>query len=144
VILVVLIVLLVASVAGALYLMIFYSPTCQNYECFRADMIKCSKVAYINEGTEATWGYSIEGIQGKDCVINVKFLQAKKGDLGLTALEGSEMKCYYPLGTADYPEKDLGKCHGVLKEELQTIVINKLHSYILENLGKFTQELKAI
>jgi hypothetical protein len=52
------------------------------------------------------------------------------------------MTCYYPLGTAAYAEKDLSKCHGLLKEELQTIIINKLHAYILENLGKVEEGLE--
>ena len=46
------------------------------------------------------------------------------------------MSCFYDFGIAEYPEKDLSKCHGRLKEELQRIVIEKLHSHILENLGK--------
>ena len=54
------------------------------------------------------------------------------------------MNCYYPPGTAAYPERDLSMCHGRLKEELQGIIITKLHTYIIDNLGKLDDELSKV
>ena len=50
----------------------------------------------------------------------------------------------YPKGIPIYPEKDLSKCHGRLKEELQAIIINKLHTYIIENIGEFRGNLTSV
>jgi hypothetical protein len=129
---------------GAIYLGFFYLPECQNYECFQKYMIKCSKATYINEEPEASWGYRINGARNGDCEITVTLLQAKQGELRINALAGEEMKCYYTKGTSAYPEKDLVKCHGILKEDMQTLIINKLHAYILENLGKFEESLSKL
>ena len=76
--------------------------------------------------------------------MNVKLLQAKRGELGIDRLAGYEMECNYPDGVGTYPEKDLEKCHGKLREELQQIIIEKLHAYIIENLGKIDRELNSV
>jgi len=125
----------------AVYLSFIYVPKCEDIECFQSYMTKCSKATYIDEEPEASWGYEIIGAEGTDCAINVKMLLAKKGELGIEKLEGHDMKCYYPIGTFAYPERDLSKCHGLLKEEIQEIIINKLHTYLIENFGKFNESL---
>ncbi|MEM4271591.1 MAG: hypothetical protein QXD13_00665 [Candidatus Pacearchaeota archaeon] len=135
---------LVIVIIVASYLTFFYTPRCQNFECFREKMIDCSKGSYVNEKLEASWGYKIIGKSGKSCAIRVTLLNAKKGELGIENLVGEQMECYYPIGVYAYPESDLSKCHGLLKEDLQSIVINKLHAYILENLGKFEEGLSKV
>ncbi|KKQ16334.1 MAG: hypothetical protein US28_C0002G0001, partial [Candidatus Daviesbacteria bacterium GW2011_GWA1_36_8] len=50
-------------------------------------------------------------------------------------------ECLYERGVSAYPEKDLAKCHGRLKEELQTEIIKKLHSYVLTNVGDINRSL---
>ncbi|MCU0642155.1 MAG: hypothetical protein MUF61_01065 [archaeon] len=107
-------------------------------------MSKCSKATFVNDEPEASWGYKILGIEDRECIVNVRLLMAKKGELGVNELVGHEMQCSYPKGMVAYVEKDLSKCHGLLKEELQTIVITKLHTYILENLGKFDESLSKV
>ena len=129
-------------VAGGVYFSFFYLPECGSFECFQNRMRECSKANYINEDPEASLGYEIKGINGEQCEVRVTLLQAKKGELEIEGLIGKDMICSYPQGTAAYPEKDLSKCHGILKEEMQTLIINKLHSYIIENLGKFEEGLK--
>jgi len=39
------------------------------------------------------------------------------------------------------PESNIGKCTGLLKEGLQDLVIKKLHTYLVQNLGKLNLEL---
>jgi hypothetical protein len=141
---IVLIMVVVALVGvSAWYLTFSYSPRCESFECFQESMERCSKVSYINEGPEASWGYEIQGVKGIECEVSVKLLQAKEGELGVDSLQGMEMSCFYPRGKGTYPEKDLDKCHGRLKEELQGIVIKKLHTHIIENLGKIDAELNV-
>jgi len=138
------IVIFVLAVAGAVYFSFFYLPKCQNYECFQNYMNKCSKATYVNDEPEASWGYKILGTSNEDCAIKVTLLMAKKGELGIDQYVNDAMTCYYPTGIAAYPENDLGKCHGQLKEDLQEIIINKMHSYLLENLGKFDESLNKV
>ena|SRR3989304_1571169 len=137
-----LIILVVLAAAGALYLSFAYAPQCQNYECWQKAMERCSKATFVSEETEATWRYTIAGTKDKQCMISVELLLAKKGELGISNLIGETMTCYYPLGESAYAEKDLSKCHGILKEDLQALMINKLHAYVLENLGKIEEGLK--
>ncbi len=139
-----LIIIVVLAVIGAVYFGFFYKPNCSNYECWQKYMSRCSKATFVNDEPEASWGYEIKGLEGKQCVIDVKLLLAKKGELGIEKLVGEEMTCYYPSGIAAYAEKDLTKCHGLLKEELQAIIINKLHAYILENLGQIQEGLESV
>lgn len=138
------IVIFVLAVAGAVYFSFFYLPKCQNYECFQGYMSKCSKATYVNDEPEASWGYKILGTSNGNCAVEVSLLMAKKGELGIDQYVNDAMTCYYPTGIAAYPEKDLGKCHGQLKEDLQELIINKMHSYLLENLGKFDESLNKV
>ena len=138
------IVIFVLAVAGAVYFSFLYLPKCQNYECFQEYMSKCSKATYVNDEPEASWGYSIIGRLNENCAIKVTLLMAKKGELGIDKYVNDAMTCYYPKGVAAYPEKDLSKCHGQLKEDLQELIINKMHSYLLENLGKFDESLNKV
>jgi hypothetical protein len=105
-------------------------------------MARCSKGTFVNDEPQASWGYRILGTESKQCEIEVTLLQAKQGELGIDKFVGDEMTCYYPVGISAYAEKDLTKCHGLLKEELQQIIINKLHAYVIENLGKLDESLK--
>jgi hypothetical protein len=127
-------ILFVLFAAFALYSTFSYK-TCYVYGCFQERMTKCAFATFINEEPEASWQYDIEGKSQGKCAIQVTLLQAKEGDLSLKGFEKHTMLCLYELGTAAYPEKDMAKCHGLLKEDLQGVLITKLHEYVINNLG---------
>jgi hypothetical protein len=127
----------------AIYTTFYQGEQCANYSCFQKNMAACTKASYISEQPEASWGYNLVGLNGGNCVVNVKLLQAKKGTLDITGLRGYSMDCSYPNGIATYPEKNLDNCHGRLKEELQGVLINKLYAHILQNLGQISEGLKS-
>jgi hypothetical protein len=108
------------------YFVFFYTKSCATFECFQEGMRNCKKVSFVNEEPQASWEYTVKGISNSEC--------SKKGELQLENLNGFEMLCSYPKGMGTYPDKDLNRCHGRLKEELQTIIINKIHTYILEDI----------
>ncbi len=54
-------------------------------------------------------------------------------------IEGESIRCYYDLGVAGFPEKNLAACHGPLKEALQDLVIKKLYKYVVANLGEIKE-----
>jgi len=137
------ILVLILVLAGiAVYITLRQGKMCDDYECFKESMASCSKATYINDMPEATWKYRISGASNGECVINVKMLQAKKGTIDMSRLAGYSMDCSYSLGVTSYPESDLSKCHGRLKEELQDVIIKKLYSYIIENIGQVSESLK--
>lgn len=138
------VIVLLVIVIGALLFSYYYSgKVCTSYSCFQEKMSSCSKSSYINEVPEATWGYNILGKQDGLCAVRVKLLQAKQGMTDIRNLDGYYMDCSYPLGIATYPESDLSKCHGRLKEELQGLIIKKLYSYIVDNIGQVSESLKS-
>jgi hypothetical protein len=136
-------ILLVVSIAVAAYFTFYTERSCSSYQCFKDSMTACSKVRYINEEPDASWQYNILGTQGGACQIQVTLLQAKTGPLDLEKLAGYNMICSYPVGVADYPEKNLNACTGRLKEEMQGIIIKKLYAYILSNLGEVKESLTS-
>jgi hypothetical protein len=139
------IIALILIVAGiAIYFMYFYSYRCGDYTCFSNSLKSCDKSSYINEDSVGSWYYTIQGKSDKLCIVNVKLIQAKEGELGIDKLKGYSMDCEIPLGDSRYPEKDLSTCHGRLKEELITLQINKLFAYIKENLGQVKAELNSV
>ena len=141
-ILISIIVLLVLIVLAFLYL-VSTPITCDSFSCFQEQMRQCSQAVHINEDSQASWLYEVHGRTGGECEVSVVLLQAREGELGLRRLEGKDMTCFYPSGTSAYPEKDLDKCHGVLKEELQLIMIEKMHQHVLDNLDSIREGLRS-
>lgn len=142
--LVIFIILAVIFIALAISATFFQSPLCQTFECFEQNMKECSSANYLNDDSEATWRYEIRGIEDGACVVEVTLLQPKSGELGIQRLNGYSMECGFPKGIVAYPEKDLAACHGRLKEEMQAIIIERLHTYIVENLGEIDQTLDLV
>lgn len=139
-----LIILIFLLISTVFYIMLLHVSKCRSFECFKSAMEKCKRVKYINEQTEASWGYEIKGKEDDLCKIEVTLLLAKKGELEVDKLVGYSMDCFYPEGEGTYPEKDLEVCHGSLKEGLQEIIIKKLHTYLIENLGEVDEALKNV
>jgi len=92
---IILIILLVISLILAVDFTFFNKKRCENYSCFEEAMKKCDKVIFYNDAEEATWRYEIKEIKDNECVVNVKLLQVKKGDIGLEKLNGLSMDCSY-------------------------------------------------
>lgn len=139
---IVLSVIFVSALGAAIYFTLTNEKICQNIECFQGEMRICSQASYVNEDKQASWRYNIIG-KDDGCMIKVTLLQAKQGDLGIDKLNGYSMICTYPLGVVAYPENDLRSCTGKLKEEMQAIVINKLHTYIINNLGELNSSIQG-
>ena len=123
------------------YYFFFYERACLDKECFQKALVECKKAKWKNDMADATWLYTIKGPYKGKCEIEVKLLLAKEGKSDITEAEGKKMSCFLPLSIIENPEQDLNKCNGELKEELQGLMIKRMHSYILENLGEIGEEL---
>jgi hypothetical protein len=128
------------AVSIALYYFTLPEP-CEQFLCFQDHMSSCSPATFVNDEPEASWKYTILKRTTKACFVEVTLLQAKEGDLKLRQFEGHDMMCSFNLGIATYPDKDLSVCHGLLKEDLQGLIIEKLHTYLLDNLADIQQAL---
>jgi len=135
-------ILIILVAVIAVYFTFFYPRKCGDATCFNSALLKCKRAKYIDDLTDAVWSYRIKGKSGDKCQVDVKLLQLKRGASEMVILEGKEMTCYLPLGVITSPQEDLKKCHGLLKEEMQSLIINRLHNYIVENLGEISEELK--
>ncbi len=135
--------LIILIVAGAaVYFTFFFSRKCMDIGCFNANLEKCNKANFLDDIKDAVWNYDIKGENNGQCEVGVKLINMKGGNLDLLPLEGKEMTCYLPLGFVSSPQEDLLKCHGMLKEEMQGVIITRLHNYVLSNIGKISEELK--
>lgn len=134
-----LVLLIIIALAVSVYFTFFFVGSCNNSTCFDKALAKCKKVKFTNMKEEATWLYTIKGVKEKKCLVEVKSMkinlpEAKK-------IEGKDMTCYLSRGLVVSPESDLANCHGLLKEGLQDIIIDKLHLYIVQNIGKLSEEV---
>jgi hypothetical protein len=142
---VIILIVILLLLAPLVYFTYFYHKSCDNYECFRSYLAKCSKAQFLSDSAEATWFYKIEGKSSNgECNVYTELRQIKKTTIEYQSLENSAMNCYLPYGVVISPESDLGKCSGPLKEQMQEIIIQRLHSYILGNIGNITDELKKV
>ena len=126
----------------AIYFTFFFSYKCADLSCFQAHQEKCSKTRFVYDTPEMTWKYFILGKEGRNCEIKVTALQVKLGAVDKAKLEGKTMNCFLPLGDLSLPETDISRCHGLLKEELQDMIIQKLHQYIVGSVGQIAEELE--
>ncbi len=138
-------VLILIILVVAVYFTFFFYYKCNDIACFRAHQEKCSKTKFVNNVENAEWQYQIKGKEDGQCEINVKINKINQGDVDKLGLEGKSMNCFLPIGSINSPESDISNCHGELKEEMQSLIIQKLHAYIIKNLGQISEELnKAI
>ena len=139
-----LIIAIIMLAVVAVYFTFFFFYSCKDLACFQSHQKECAKTKFIRDTDETTWKYTIRGKSGGECKIDVEVLVIKKGSVDKQKLEGKEMSCFLPLGSIAYPESDLGRCTGGLKEDMQNLIIQKLHAYIVENIGQIDEELAII
>ena len=133
-------ILIFALVVFTGYFLFFYETPCNDPECFVSAMKNCKPVSWIRQDEQASWLYTIEGnSKGDYCKIQVKLLEVKQGTIDSEILEGEKMLCIQPKGETDFPEKDISSCTGKLKEKLQDLIIQRMHNYLLENVGEIQQ-----
>ena len=113
---------------------------CETWECFNENLRKCNRVKFVG-GTDMIFEYVIRGSSGGECEVGVELLMGELNNQDSIRLENQRMTCMLPGKVVMIPESNIGKCHGLLKEGLQDLVIKKLHTYLVQNLGKINLEL---
>ena len=133
--------LVLLLIAGWFYF--FSYNICEEEICFERALTKCDRAKFIS-GEDMIFKYAIKGRDNGKCVVDVELLQGELNNADSQKLEGQKMTCELPLGAAVSPEADIGACHGLLKEGLQDLVIRKLHTYLVQNLGRLNLEVVGL
>lgn len=140
-----LLILFAALIIFVIYFLLYYEKPCNDSQCFVDSMANCKRIYWIREDSQASWLYTIKGdTEGNACKVNIKLLKIKQGTLDLENLLGNEMTCTVQKGQTYFPESDISRCTGKLKEEIQEIMIQRMHSYLLENFGEIKEEFKKV
>jgi hypothetical protein len=140
-----LLILFAALIIFAVYFLVYYEKPCNSAQCFVDSMASCKRVYWIREDPQGTWMYTIKGnTKGTSCKIEVELLEVKKGLVDVEELTGKNMICVIKTGQTEFPEKDLSKCSGSLKEGIQDLIIQRMHKYLLENVGEIKKEFDQV
>lgn len=146
---IIIVLIIIALIFVAVYFEFWYTKKCYDYTCFNKAVYDCKNAFYIDEAKEATWQNTILGKEEDNCIINVKLLMVKQGDIESKSLEGKEMDCYLSMtniktiiekGQNIAPHEDLKICHGLLKEDMQELMIKNLWAVVIKNLGQIQEE----
>jgi hypothetical protein len=140
-----LLILFAALIVFSIYFLVYYEKPCGSSQCFVDAMASCKRVYWLREDSQGSWIYTIRGnTQGSACKVDVELLSVKKGLIDVEDLERKEMTCFVAKGQTEFPEKDLSKCSGQLKEGIQDLIIQRMHKYLLENVGEIKKEFKNV
>lgn len=123
------------------YYFFFTYSTCDNESCYFKAASKCKRYSYIKEDTDSVWLYKIVQNVDKDrCKVDVTLIKMKEGNIDSENLQGKMMTCTIFRNQKEFPEKDISTCTGLLKEDIQDILIQRMHKYILENINGISKE----
>lgn len=136
----VLIIFCVAILGFIVWRFFIYSEECGNWDCFNDNLESCKRTTFIG-GSEMIFKYEISEKRADKCNVIVTLLQGEVGNQDSIRIEGKSMVCALPLGTIMIPESNLDYCSGELKERFQELFINKLYTYIVQNLGRINIEV---
>ena len=126
------------------YFYLFSADKCNDIECYNNALKDCDKIYYLRDGENLVWRYEIIGKKDNLCTVEVVLSKVKKGNLAFQDIEGNKMVCNVEKITNQFPEDDMYQCTGLLKEKLQEYLIDKMHNYVLQNLGEIKENLKQI
>jgi len=140
-----LIILIIALIVFSSYFLFFHVRQCENADCFVDAMTNCKRFSWIREDIQASWLYTITGnAKGDICNVEVQLLEIKQGSINNEEIQGKKMTCTFLKSKISLPEKDLLNCEGELKEKLQEMIIQKMHNYLLKNVGEVRGEFGGI
>lgn len=137
--------LIIILIVAFLFYRVFFPISCDDKNCFVQGLKTCRHVSWIKEDAESAWLLTILGANQKDsCNVNLRLLNIKKGTVDSEKLMGKEMACNIMRTETRFPPDDISQCTGILKEEIQDILIKRMHDYLLKNIGELKEEFKAV
>jgi len=131
-------IVVVIALYAAWFILMSYVE-CDSRDCFNTNLASCIRTKYTG-GNNMIYEYIIINKAGSLCDVQVTLLQGELNNKDSQRLEGKNMVCQLPLGVIMNPESDIRNCHGDLKEGLQDLVIQKLYTYLVQNIGRINLE----
>lgn len=132
---IILIAIMVIIVIFLAYNFIIKTKYCENEGCFFNSLNNCKKISFIKEDFKYSWLYTISKEISKDsCEVKIKLLEVKKEGIDSKILENKEMVCIVSKTAINFPEEEISTCSGVLKENLQDLIIKRMYDYLLTNI----------
>lgn len=129
----IMVVLVIILLSFFIWANFFYYKPCENTFCFEDYLKDCQRARFISAG-DINMEYLIQGKVGDKCRVVAKLRSADLSIKDSEKLVGKEMTCEFQAGLIIYPENQINLCHGLLKEGLQDLLIDKLHKYIIQNI----------
>ena len=117
---------------------------CDNLDCYRENLLECKKSWVINEDNNYVYRYEILKDNGNSyCDVDVILSRITNGVMDSQDLEGLNMVCKINKYDDSLPESDMLVCSGRLREELQEIIIERMHNQILQNLDQINEGFRS-
>ena len=127
-----------------------FKKECKNETCFKKALNDCSPTTYLKLQNLNYYKYTIYKSNGKHCNIKIELKKMATGvdTTKVARLEGKSMKCKIPktnIQKADTIEISgiLNHCTGPLKEGMYEVIIEKLYTLIISNLGNVIGQLET-
>lgn len=142
-------ILLALFVAG--YYTGYFRKDCgQDKNCFQEYVKNCkpAQVAVIRNNN--AYLYAVGNQLGKTCEVNIKALRVDAGaPQEFKNLEGKEMSCNIPkeqLAATNIDNFDnlLAYCHGPLKEGLYEVIIQRMYTLVVSQMGDIVKEAQKV
>jgi len=123
----------------------------QDTQCFEKAAKTCQPATYLTLKNLNYYRYTIYGERKGNCEVKIEL---KKMAVGTPldrreVLEGKAMECSLPKAKLDDLAKGeitslLKQCTGPLKEGMYELIIKKLHSIVISNLGDIIGSLEEV
>ena len=128
----------------------FLKKTCATPECFEESLQKCTPTKYLKLQNLNYYKYSIMGWRGDSCKIDVQLMKMAEGTAfdKKALFEGKAMTCRIPMDNLEMVKSDniegiLNYCTGPLKEAMYELIIQKLYTIVIANLGDVIGEIQS-
>lgn len=119
-----------------------FKKNCKDEACFKQALDDCDYAKYLGTRNYNYYLYTIQGTKDGNCRVDI---QLKKMAIGtepekIKQFEGKRMKCHLPkteiakMGDLNF-EGMLNYCTGPLKEAMYELIIEKLYTIIIKNMG---------
>ncbi len=139
------IIIIAIILAVVFYFFFLKTNSCKDFTCYQDSLTKCKKSLLIREDENSIWKYVIKkSVDENTCMVEVSLLALKQGKTDMEELQGLSMNCNVLRSSGGFPENDIASCSGKLKEEIQEVMIQRMHNYLIKNIGQINEEFKGV
>ncbi len=123
----------------------------QDGACFNTKLAACKPSSFLNIKNNNVYSYKIANMFGKSCILTITLERTAVGTEPeiVSLLEGKSMRCHVPKKELQQVQVDkvnsiLQYCHGELKEGLYALIINRMYTYLIAQLGPIQEQIDQL